>query len=76
VSLLVKLEAALKCLVGNLLHPGIHRRVNLDTPAKEIFNSEVRAPAFELLKDSSKDRGRRKHLVFAPRDHLNRALLG
>jgi hypothetical protein len=36
-------------LVGNLLNPDIHRRVNLDTPQKEILNSEVRATAFELL---------------------------
>ena len=52
VSLLIKLEAALQCLVDNLLHPGIHRRVNLDTSLKKIFNAEVSAAAFELLKDS------------------------
>ena len=39
VSLLVKLEAALQRLVGNLLHPDIHRRVNLDTSLQKIFNA-------------------------------------
>jgi len=74
VSLLVKLEASLQRLVGNFLHPKIHRRVNLDTSLQKIVNSEV-ATAFELLKDSSKDCGR-GHLVLAPRARANRALLG
>ena len=67
---LVQLETVLQGLVGHLLHPGIDRRVNLDTSLREDFPREVRAEAFEFLKDSSKDRRRLKHLVFAPRGRL------
>ena len=69
-------ETVLQRLVGQLLHSAIHRRVNLDTSLHDVFNAASAAPAFKLLKDIFKDRGRLKHLVFAPRDHLNRALLG
>ena len=75
VSLLVKLEAALQCLVDKLLHPEIHRRVNLDTSLQKIVNTEV-AVAFEILKDIFQDRGRLEHLILGARDHVNRALHG
>jgi len=56
----------LQCLVHNLLHPGVHRRVNLDTSPQEVFDAEVSIEAFELLKDISNDRRSQGYLVLAP----------
>ena len=67
VSLLVKLKAVLQRLVHNLLHPGVHRRVNLDASLQEVFKAEAGMAAFEFLKDIFNDRRRLEHLVLALR---------
>ena len=63
VPLLIKFEAVLQCLVDNVLHPGVYRRVNLDPSLQKVFNAEVSAEVFELLKNIVKDRGRLDTLI-------------
>ena len=58
VPLLIQQEAALQCLVRNLLHPGVHRRVNLDMPLQQVLFAEIGMAAFEFVKDIVNDRGR------------------
>ncbi len=78
VPLLIHDEPVLQCLVRNLLHPGIHRRVNLDTSLEQVLLAEIDILALEFVKDIVNDRGCPDQFVLflVPDDRHNRALDG
>lgn len=71
--LLIQQEPVLQCLVRNLLHPGVHRGVNLDMSLQQIFFAKIGAAAFQFVKDIVNDCGRPDGLVLVLRDGLDRA---
>ena len=76
VPVLVQQEPVLQRLVRDFLHPGVHRRVDLDMSLQQFLFVEIRAAAFEFFQNILNHRGRPDRLVLALRGRFDRAVAG